>query len=144
MEINYESKSSTVLQPPSKAAKWTGRVISALIILFMLQDAVLKIIKLPVILKYCEKYGLDGPMLQGIGITLLTCTIFYAIPMTTVLGAILLTGYLGGAILLHVRFHDPIFDIFFVFLFGVLVWLGVFLREPRLRAILPCRCGGEK
>jgi hypothetical protein len=138
--MQLDSQTTSEVRPTaSKGAIWTGRVISGLIGLFMLQDGILKAIKLPMILKYCAKYGLNDSMIQGIGVTLLICTVIYLIPRTTVLGAILLTGYLGGAILLHLRFGDPVFAMVFAFIFGVLVWLGIFLREPKLWALIPFR-----
>ena len=123
----------------SKAAIWTGRVISALIILFMLFDAGIKVGKASWAMEMSRQMGFTDGMIVGIGWACLISTIFYAIPQTAILGAILLTGYLGGAIAVNVFLKQPLFNWIFAFTFGVLTWLGIYLREPRLRSILFCR-----
>src|SRR3954447_20278378 len=114
---------------PSKALLWTGRVISALPILGLTMSAVFKF--LPPSKEVIEGFDhLGWPMRLafGLGILELTCTILYAIPQTAVLGAILCTGYLGGAIATHVRIGDPYFA---QPILGVLIWAGLYLRDPR-------------
>lgn len=123
----------------SRATLWGGRILSGLISAFMLMDAVMKLYKPSFVIEATVKLGIPEHTIVGIGIALLVSTLLYMIPATTVLGAILLTGYLGGAIMTHVRVDDPPFTIVFAALFGVLTWLGVYLREPRLRALLPLR-----
>jgi DoxX-like family len=122
--------------PPSKAMLWTGRVISALPVLGLIMSAAMKFTNSPDIVKGFEHLGWPLKLAMPLGVLELTCTALYAIPQTSVLGAILLTGYLGGATATHVRVGDnfaaPI-------ILGVLVWLGLFLRDPRLRALLPLR-----
>jgi len=130
------------MQPtvPSTSAKllWTGRILSALPILFLLFDGVIKVMQLPFVLEGTAKVGYPLGTVVPLGVTLLACTVLYAIPRTTVLGAILLTGYLGGAVATHVRIGDPVFShALFPTYFGALIWGGLFLREPRLRALLP-------
>ena len=122
----------------SKPMLWTGRIISTLIVLFMLMDAVMKLIQPEAVVKGTVELGYPVGCIAGIGIALLISTILYAIPRTAVLGAILLTGYLGGAVASEVRVGaSPLAA--FPFIFGVLVWLGLFLRDNRLRALIPLR-----
>lgn len=83
--------------------------------------------------------GFSAKAIVGIGILLLVCTIIYLVPQTSILGAVLLTGYLGGAIASQVRIGKPLFDVLFPVIFGVLIWAGIFLREDRLRILLPLR-----
>ena len=113
---------------------WTGRVISALVILFLLVDGVGKVAKFVPYVEGTVKVGYPSSLVVPIGIVLLICTVVYAIPHTAVLGAILLTGYLGGATATHVRVGQPFY---FPIVIGVLVWAGLFLREERLRALIP-------
>jgi hypothetical protein len=118
---------------------WTGRVISTLLILFLTFDGVMKLVQPQPVLDACDQLGIPRHAVAGIGVVLLACTALYAIPATSVLGAVLLTGYLGGAVFCHVRVAGPIFPIVFSSSFGLLVWAGLYLREPRLRALLPLR-----
>ena len=115
---------------------WTGRVISALPVLLLLMSAVMKFIKPPGMAEGLAKIGWTEDQMLTLGILELACTIVYLIPQTSVLGAILLTGYLGGATATHVRVGDPWFA---TVIAGVLVWLGLFLRDARLRALIPLR-----
>lgn len=123
-----------------KAMKWTGFVLTGLVIAFMLMDATMKLMQLDIV----KATGLDlgwGPQSAlPLGVTLLACTALYALPQTAVLGAVLLTGYLGGAVATHVRVGSPLFShvLFGVYL-GVMIWGALWLREPRLRAIFPSR-----
>ena len=130
---------TTTVAPPSKAMLWTGRVISALPVLGLLFSAAMKFTTSPDLTKGMEHLGWPMNLAVTLGIIELTCTIFYAIPRTSVLGAILLTGYLGGAVATHVRVGDPPAQFIAPIILGVLVWLGLFLREPRLWALLPWR-----
>jgi DoxX-like family len=127
----------TELAATSKAMLWTGRVISGLVVLFMLFDSITKIIKIPQVIDATVKVGFSASTVVPIGITLLVCVILYVIPQTSVLGAILLVGYLGGAVCTDVRSGQPVFNSAFAITFGVLTWLGLYLREPRLRALVP-------
>jgi hypothetical protein len=125
--------------PPSKAALWTGRVLSGLVGAFLLLDGVMKLFKPEPVVEATRKLGYPEEAIVGLGILLIACTLLYLIPLTSILGAILLTGYLGGAVASHVRAGDGAFPVSFGVGFGVLVWLGLYLREPRLRALTPLR-----
>lgn len=116
----------------SAAALWAGWIITALVILFLTFDGATKIIKVAPVIEASESLGLPRGTLLGIGSVLLACTVIYGIPRTAVLGAILLTGYLGGAVAIHVRAGSGAFPIAFSIAFGVLAWTGLLLREPRL------------
>jgi hypothetical protein len=123
--------------PISKKMLWAGRIISALPVLMLLVSAVTKFVKPAFAEEGFAELGWDMSLALGLGITEVACTVIYLIPRTAVLGAILLTGYLGGAIATHARISDPQFVTPMVL--GVLVWLGLFLREARLRALIPLR-----
>lgn len=124
----------------SKASLWIGRVLTALLAIFLIFDGVSKLMRAPQVLKSFAQLGFSGnAQIVGIGIVLLACTLLYIIPNTSILGAILLTGYLGGATAVQVRVRNPAFDIGFTVAFGVLLWLGIFLREKRLRELIPLR-----
>lgn len=121
----------------SKGGLWTGRVISSLVVLFMLFDCITKIIKIPQVIEASARIGINAHELFWIGVTLLICVILYVIPKTSVFGAILLAGYLGGAVCANVLTHQPAFNSCFAIAFGVLTWLGLYLREPRLQTLVP-------
>ena len=117
---------------------WAGRVISALPVALLAFSAVLKFLKPPSVLQgFVGHYGYNANLLFTLGALELGCAIVYAIPRTAVLGAILMTGYLGGATASNVRVGDPSWIM--TVLLGVLAWLGLFLRDQRLRALLPTR-----
>ena len=124
---------------PSKTI-WLGRVLSALAILFLLFDVVIKVLTLPVAVEGTTQLGYQASSVFVIGIIELVCLALYVIPQTSVLGAILFTGYLGGAIATHVRIGSPLFThILFPIYVAALLWGGLYAREPRLRALLPVR-----
>jgi len=114
--------------------------MSALPVLFLLMDGVMKLFKPPIVIETTVKLGYSETVILPLGIVLLVCTVLYAIPRTSVLGAILLTGYLGGAVATHVRVGDPLFthDLFPAYL-GLLIWGGLYLRYQRLRTLIPLR-----
>ena len=124
----------------SNAALWTGRIMSGLVIAFMLLDGAMKLVQLDVVVTTSEQMGIPGSLARTLGVIGLICTLLYAVPRTSVLGAILLTGYLGGAIASHLRLGDPIFThtLFGLYL-GLLAWGGLYLRDARLRALIPLR-----
>ena len=123
--------------PASKVMLWSGRVISGLIVSFLLFDAIIKVIKLAPAVEATTRLGYPVSVLVPIGIALLVSTVLYAIPRTAMLGAILLTGYLGGATATQVRVGDP--WLLLPVVFGVLLWAGLFLRDARLRVLIPVR-----
>lgn len=127
---------------PSRSRLWTSRILSTLTVLFLIMDIVFKFIRPipPQVLQSVAQLGLQPGLLTAIGILLLICTVLYVIPATSVLGAVLLTGYLGGAISLQVRVGNPLFGyVLFPVYIGVLMWAGLYLRESRLHALLPLR-----
>nr|WP_244422968.1 DoxX family protein [Bradyrhizobium sp. ORS 278] len=129
-------------QPLSRAALWGGRILSALVILFLLFDGAIKLIPLPVVTQTMDQigYGSSDALARALGLITLLCTLLYALPATSLLGAILLTGYLGGAIASHVRIGSPLFShVLFGLYLGLMVWGGLWLRDRRLRALLPLR-----
>ena len=127
--------SSTQTVPASKAMLWVGRVISALMIVFMLFDAGIKILKLPAAVEGTLRLGYPASTVQPIGVIGLVCVLLYAIPRTSILGAILLTGYFGGATATQVRVQDAWY--FFPPVLGALIWVGLYLRDERLRTLIP-------
>ena len=125
----------TTQQKPG-AAIWTGRIISILVILFNLVDAGMKVAKAEVSVKGSVDLQWPENMVMGIGVALLIATILYAIPRTAVLGAILTTAYLGGAVAIMARLGQPYW---FPIIFGVLTWAGLYLQDPRVKDLLPIR-----
>ena len=123
----------------SQAAVWSGRVLSGTVIAFMLLDSVIKLPPLTIVSETLGQLGFFATpeLARGLGVLGLTCTLLYAWPRTAVLGAILLTGYFGGAIATHLRAGSPIFShLLFGFYLGLTVWGGLYLRDPRVRAFL--------
>jgi hypothetical protein len=113
--------------------------MSAMPALFLLVDGAMKLVKPEVVIKATVELGYAESVIVPLGIVLLTCTILYLVPRTAVLGAILLTGYLGGAVATHVRAGQGLFEIVFPVVFGALLWGGLVLRDERLRELLPLR-----
>jgi hypothetical protein len=122
-----------------KKSLWAGRVLSALAILFLLFDGVLHVLNPPAVVEASTRLGYPPSLAIEIGIIELLCLIVYAIPRTSILGAILLTGYLGGAIASHLRVLDPVFETTFPILVGAMLWGGIFLLDARLRSLVPFR-----
>lgn len=127
---------NTPTPPASTVSLWIGRVLSALPVLMLTMSAVMKFAKPPMVLEGMAKAGWSEDLLLGLGIVELVCTVLYVIPQTSVLGAILLTGYLGGATATHVRVGEPWFG---AVIMGVVLWLGLALRDPRLWTLIPFR-----
>ncbi len=115
---------------------WAGRILSVLAALFMLFDGVMKIAKPPQVLEANTRLAYPISSLSSIGIALIACTLIYLIPRTSILGAILLSGYLGGAVASNVRAGSGWFETIFPLLFAALVWGGMVLRDHRLRVLL--------
>jgi DoxX-like protein len=120
----------------SKGRLWAGRIISILPALFLIVDAVMKLIKPAPVVEATVKLGYSESVIVPLGIVLLISTILYLIPRTAVLGAILLTGYLGGAVDAHVHAGE-VGSILFPIVFGILLWLGLYLRDPWLGKLVP-------
>jgi len=125
--------------PVAKTMLWAGRILSGLPALFLLVDSVGKFVKPAPVVEGTVRLGYPESVIFPLGIVLLACTVVYLVPRTSILGAILLTGYLGGAVATHLRVGDGLFPMFFPVILGVLVWGGLFLRDNRLRALLPWR-----
>lgn len=113
--------------------------MSALPSLFLLVDGIMKLMKPPVVVETTVQLGYPESVIVGLGIVLLVCTALYVIPRTSVLGAILLTGYLGGAVATHVRVGGSLFSVVFPVILGALLWGGLVLRTPRLGALIPLK-----
>ena len=121
----------------SRTRLWAGRIVSVLVAAFMLFDGVMKLIKAAPAVEGTVKVGFPESTIAGIGLALTIATVLYVIPRTSILGAILMTGYLGGAVATNVRMSAGPFLIVLPVLFGVLAWGGLWLRDNRLRDLLP-------
>lgn len=133
---------------PGKGQSIAGRILSGLAILFLLFDAGLKLVAPQIAIMHSPPglgWPLDGPTMYMLGILLLVPTLLYMWPRTAIFGAILITGYLGGAIATHVRIGSPLFShsLFGVYL-GLMLWGGLWLRDPRVRALIPFRTGASQ
>ncbi|MDP3660430.1 DoxX family protein [Phenylobacterium sp.] len=123
-----------------KAMLWTGRVLSAAFVLFMVMDIAIKLIGMKVVDDTMVQMGWPPELARGIGVMELIFVALYLFPRTSVLGAVLMTGVLGGAVATHVRIADPLFShILFGVYLGLAMWGGLYLRDPRLRALFPIR-----
>jgi hypothetical protein len=130
------------IAPISKPARWLGRVLSGVVILFMLLDGAIKLVPWPVVTETMDRigYGSSETLARTLGFVTIICTVLYAIPPTSILGAILLTGYLGGAMASHVRIGSPLFShTLFGFYLGLMLWGGLWLRDGSLRSLMPLR-----
>ena len=132
-------QSDTHPAPVSKRMLWAGWVMSAMPALFLFVDGLMKLMKPAIVVETTVQLGYPESVILGLGIVLLACTVLYAIPRTAVLGAILLTGYLGGAVATHVRVEGGPFPVLFPVILGALLWGGLFLRDRRLRDLIPLR-----
>jgi hypothetical protein len=131
---------STMPTAASKKMIWTGRIVSGLVIVLMLFDASIKVLRLPAAVEGAIQVGYPANAVMPIGIVLLVCVVLYAIPRTSILGAILLTGYLGGAVATNVRISSPLLSYGLLPAYiGVLAWGGLFLRDERIRQLIPLR-----
>jgi hypothetical protein len=126
--------------PVSKGRLWAGCILSILPALFLLLDGVMKWMKPEIVVKTTVEIGYQENIIVPLGIVLLICTVLYLIPQTSALGAVLLTGYLGGAVATNARIGSPLFShILFPVYIVVLLWGGLFLRDPRVTALIPFR-----
>ncbi|MDQ2775753.1 MAG: DoxX family protein [Acidobacteriota bacterium] len=115
---------------------WTSRILSAVAVLFLLMDGGMKVFKPPFVVQATIQLGYPESTIVGIGVALLICTLLYVIPRTAIIGAIFLTGYLGGAVASNVRAGTSLFNIVFPLLFAVWIWAPLVLRNRRLESIL--------
>ena len=136
--MNTGTPTAEAVHRPKKWVLWTGRILSALPILMMLVSATMKFMRpAQVVDSFVHQFGYPENELLILGVVELACALLYAIPRTAFLGAILVTGYLGGAIATHVRIGDPAFVSPLVL--GIFAWSGLYLRDDRLRALMPLR-----
>jgi len=124
---------STPTSPRSAARTWTARVLGSLLVLFLLVDGAGKVLRLAPYVEGTARVGYPASCLVPLGLVLIACTILYVVPRTAVLGAVLLTGYLGGATATHVRMDQPFFA---PVVFGVLLWACLYVRDARIRRLL--------
>jgi hypothetical protein len=133
---------NAITQPAPLAGKWvwTGRVLSGIVVVFLLFDGIIKLLKIQPVLDAFAELGIPVKLAVPIGLIDIACAVLFAIPRTAVLGALLLTALLGGAICTHVLIDSPLLShtLFGVYL-GLAAWAGLYLREPRLRALVPLR-----
>jgi hypothetical protein len=123
-----------------RAAIWIGRTMSGVVILFLTMDITMKLANLSVVTQASLQLGWQPDAARMLGVILLFCTALYAYPRTAILGAILLSAYLGGAVAAHLRIDDPLFThVLFGVYVGVLAWAGLWLRDPGLQAVFPLR-----
>jgi len=123
----------------SKRGFWTGRILTGLAVAFLVLDAGMKVLRVTPVLQATAQLGFPDSSILLTGVLLLACTIVYVIPRTSVLGAILLTGYLGGATAAQVRVGNPAFETVFPTIVGLVIWSGIVLRDGRLRQLFPVR-----
>jgi hypothetical protein len=132
----------TATAPASRAARVLGRILSGLVIVFLLFDAAIKLVPLAVVTETMDRmgYGSSENLARSLGLITIVCTVLYSVPPTSILGAILLTGYLGGAIASHLRIGSPLFThtLFGLYL-GLMVWGGLWLRDKNLQSMIPFR-----
>ena len=126
--------------PVLKKYRWAGRILSGVPALLLLADSLGKFLKPAAVIEGTVKLGYQESVLTGLGVALLASTVLYLIPRTAMLGAILLTGYLGGAVATHVRVGDPLFThVLSPVYVAIMLWAGLYLRDDRLRALVPLR-----
>jgi len=120
----------------NKSSLWAGRILSALPALFLLLDGIMKVVKPAFVVEATVQLGYPESVIVALGVVLVACTILYLVPRTDVLGAILLTGYLGGAVATHVRVGGPLFSILMPVILGVMLWGGLYLRDEGVRSLV--------
>ncbi|MGB8398080.1 DoxX family protein [Bradyrhizobium sp.] len=126
----------------TESARWAGRILSGLVIAFLLFDGAIKLVPWPVVTETMDNmgYGSSDSLARSLGIITIVCIVLYSIPPTSILGAILLTGYLGGAMASHLRIGSPLLShTLFGFYLGLMAWGGLWLRDRGLRALIPFR-----
>ncbi|HEV7968716.1 MAG TPA: DoxX family protein [Candidatus Acidoferrales bacterium] len=142
MQSAAQSVAQSTVQPGSRSKKflWVGRVITGLIAAFMAFDAVIHLLKPAPVVEAFAKLGFPIRLAVPLGMIELVCVLLYLVPRTSILGAILLTGYLGGAIAIQLPTENPFFgEVLFPIYIGVFLWAGIYLRDERLRSMIPWR-----
>ena len=139
MTIDMTVKADVGAASASNATLWTGRFLTVLSVLFLVFDGVAKVMKVAPVMEASARLEIPGHVIPGLGAVLIAATLIYAFPRTSLLGAVVLTGYLGGAICAHLRIGDPAFPTVFPGLVAAIAWSGLYLREPRLQALIPVR-----
>lgn len=129
-----------MLEPTPKWMMVAGYGLTGLCVLFLFMDAGMKLMRLPIVLETTTQIGWPTSSVVPLGVVLLASTLLYLFPRTSILGAVLLTGYLGGAVATHVRINSPLFThtLFGVYV-GIIMWAGLYLRDPALRSVFPLR-----
>ena len=134
-------ESTLRVSPASNTRLWIGRILSGIVIVFLLFDGIIKLIPIAPVIETLQQLGYSAnviPVARGIGVMTLVIVVLYAIPRTAILGAILLTGLLGGAMATHLRVGSPLFThLLFGLYLGLMAWGGLYLRDDRLRAMIP-------
>ncbi len=137
--IGFDQSGAGPTTSVGKKTLWAGRIISSVAVLFLSFDGVIKVLQLVPAVEATVQLGYPEHLVLRIGLLELACLAVYVIPRTSLLGAIVLTGYLGGAIATHVRVGSDLFSLLFAVMIGVLIWGGLVLRDNRLRGLLPLR-----
>jgi hypothetical protein len=135
--MHAATHAATPVAPVTATRRWVGRAISALAVLFLLVDGAIKALRLEAAVEATAQLGYPEHLTPGIGLLELACLVVYVMPRTSVLGAIMLTGYLGGAVATHVRAGSEPFSVLFPIVLGGLLWGGLYVRNARLRTLLP-------
>ena len=138
VQDNPFTGATTRSQPGSKRTAWAGRIMSGLAVAFLIFDSLGKLLEVQPVIDGTKQLGYSPDLVFGLGVTLISCVLAYLVPWTSVLGAVLLTGYLGGAVATHVRVGSPVVThVLFPTYIAALLWGGLVLRDARLRALLP-------
>jgi hypothetical protein len=130
---------ATQTGPANKILPRVGLVLSALAVLFLIFDGVIKVLVIAPVVESFDMIGYPASLAVGIGLLELACIAVYLVPRSAIIGAVLLTGYLGGAIASHVRVGSPVFSLVFPLIIGALLWGGLYLRDGRVRALIEPR-----
>ena len=140
MQTIVQDNPFTGARPGSTRTAWTGRIMSGLAVAFLIFDGVGKLLEVQPVIDGTTQLGYPPDIVFSLGVTLLSCVLAYLVPRTSVPGAVMLTGYLGGAVATHVRVGNPLFThVLFPTYVAALIWGGLMLRDARLRAFLPWR-----
>lgn len=141
MQSNTNTSNLTFSTATGRATSliWTGRVLTTLGVLFLVFDAVIKLMHIQPVVDSFNLLGIPTGLAPAIGALMLACLAVYLFPRTSLLGAVLLTGYLGGAIALQLRIGAPAFNLVFPIIVAAFIWGGLYLRDPLLRTVLPVR-----